>query len=130
MNTFNKKSGFTLLELMITLSIMGIVIAISVLSYNYVLQHNSDRSAAALGEAAFQIIKSQYEKNDFSLEGMESESKVQEFLKSDAQVETENSTTVDILYFYRNKKYKLQGDLRTNKFIVEDSKSGDIINEN
>ncbi|OPJ63220.1 pilus assembly FimT family protein [Clostridium oryzae] len=125
-----RNKGFTLIELMITLSIMSILLSISLMCYSNLLNRNNNKAAAAIGEEMFELAKQQYEKDDFKIKIENIKTKIDNLFNCSFELPKKDEESLEIRYYYMNKLYSLLGDFRTENVVIKKYDSGEIIYEN
>ncbi|MDP4091278.1 MAG: prepilin-type N-terminal cleavage/methylation domain-containing protein [Bacillota bacterium] len=123
------KKGFTLIELIIIISIMSILAAVSVISYKYFIDRAREQCASARGYEIFEAVAWSYEDNENLVDTAKIVSVVKGITGFDIHIKDVSGKVITMDYIYDSIKYDIKADMLCYRFYIYYDVGGELIYE-
>lgn len=121
------KKGFTLIELVLTLSILSIILSVAAISYKRCVEASKKRCIIAEGQEIFEAIQWSFEKDASNITVPRLESEVENMIDYDIVVKDIKNKIVSLEFKFDNKNYSMVADLIYIKNKITDKEFGEVL---
>ncbi|WP_163215885.1 prepilin-type N-terminal cleavage/methylation domain-containing protein [Clostridium thermarum] len=126
------KKGFTLVEVVVVISIITILSTVTTIGYKYYINKSKDACASSNGQVIFEAIVWTYEAcgNKLDSTALAANIDVLTGIPVSNMIVNNLQKTISMNYVYESKTYKLSANLSNYKVQIEDFEHGRKIYEN
>jgi prepilin-type N-terminal cleavage/methylation domain-containing protein len=116
------KKGFTLMEVIVVLSIISILSSIVTLSYRYYVNIAKDQCASSSGQEIFEAVVWSYEAKNNVIDSDCIKDDIKDLTGYEVTITSANvsTKTINLIFLSDSRTYEITADLVTNRFRIKD----------